>query len=74
LCRGPVASVLASFPSSVGYTLPLVLAGVGTRIELQPVPTGMLTSRVGGIARRFLDRVSDDLRRAGTPVALSASV
>ena len=62
LRRGPVASVLASFPSSVGYTLPLVLAGIGTRIELQPVPSGMLTSRMGDVARRFLERVGDDLR------------
>lgn len=73
LRRGPVASVLASFPSSVGYTLPLVLAGVGTRIDLQPVPTGMLTSRVGEVARRFLDRVSDDLRLNSEAAALSAS-
>lgn len=61
LRRGPVASVLATFPSSVGYTLPLVLAGVGTRISYQPVPAGMLTPRVGDTARRFLDRLSDDL-------------
>lgn len=77
LRRGPVAGVLASFPSSVGYTLPLVLAGVGTRIELQPVPTGMLTSRMGAAARRFLDRVSDDLRlnleTADRPRVVSAS-
>ncbi len=62
LCRGPVSAKLASFPSSVGYTLPLVLAGVGVSVELQPVPTGMLTAKVGPAARRFLDRISSDLR------------
>lgn len=65
LRRGPVAEKLASFPSSVGYTLPLVMAGVATRIELQPIPTGMLTPRVGQTARRFLDRVSEDMRQVG---------
>lgn len=65
LRRGPVAQVLASFPSSVGYTLPLVLAGVPTRVELQPVPTDMLTPRVGEAARRFLSRISADLRPSG---------
>lgn len=65
LRRGPVAQVLASFPSSVGYTLPLVLAGVPTRVELQPVPTDMLTPRVGDAARRFLSRISADLRNNG---------
>jgi hypothetical protein len=65
LRRGPVAQKLASFPSSVGYTLPLVMAGVDTVLELQPVPVGMLAPRVGPTARRFLDRVSEDIRRAG---------
>jgi hypothetical protein len=72
LCRGPVAGVLASFPSSVGFTLPLVLAGVDTRIELQQVPASMLTSRTGEVARRFLDRVSDDLGPLSGSAALSA--
>jgi hypothetical protein len=79
LRRGPVASVLATFPSSVGYTLPLVLAGVGTRISYQQVPAAMLTPRVGDAARRFLDRLSDDLGLnsqgdlAAGLIALSAS-
>jgi hypothetical protein len=65
LCRGPVAQTLASFPSSVGYTLPLVMAGVATRLEVQPIPSGMLTPRAGQAARRFLDRVSEDMHRIG---------
>jgi hypothetical protein len=73
LRRGPVARVLASFPSSVGFTLPLVLAGVPTRIDLQPVPASMLTTRVGEAARRFLDRMGENLGRTNAAV-LSASV
>jgi len=49
----------------VCYTLPLVLAGVPTRVERQPVPTDMLTPRVGDAARRFLSRISADLRNNG---------
>lgn len=74
LRRGPVAQVLASFPSSVGYTLPLVLAGVPTRVELQPVPTEMLTPRVGEAARAFLGRISADLRAAGESAVPSQAV
>jgi hypothetical protein len=68
LSRGTVAAKLASFPSSVGYTLPLVLAGVATTIEFQPVPVGMLTPRVGPAAKRFLDRVGADMRDASMVV------
>jgi len=73
LRRGPVAGVLASFPSSVGYTLPLVLAGVRTRIEFQPVPTSMFSARVGQVARRFLERVGEDLRANSEVAPLSVS-
>lgn len=66
LRRGPVAIRLASFPSSVGYTLPLVLAGSGVRIEVQPLPTVMLRPQVGVRAREFLERVGDDMRMAAS--------
>ena len=62
LRRGPVANRLASFPSSVGFTLPLVLAGTGTRITVQPLPESMLREHVGVRARSFLDRMGEDLR------------
>ncbi|MGV8907875.1 MAG: hypothetical protein ACOH1Y_02755 [Propionicimonas sp.] len=66
LRRGPVATLLASFPSSVGYTLPLVLAGVGTRIAVQPLPEAMIRPGVSGRARDFLEGVGDDMRRAAS--------
>ncbi|PKQ31619.1 MAG: hypothetical protein CVT62_07170 [Actinobacteria bacterium HGW-Actinobacteria-2] len=61
LRRGPTATRLASFPSSVGYTLPLVLAGLPTRIEPQSVPTTMFLPEVGLGARRFLERIATDM-------------
>jgi hypothetical protein len=62
LRRGPVASRLASFPSSVGYTLPLVLAGVGPRIAVQPLPPEMIRPQVSVRTREFLERVAADMR------------
>mgnify|MGYP000931635757 CR=1 FL=1 len=75
LRRGPVAAALASFPSSVGYTLPLVLTGVGSRIEVQPLPSAMLREGVGATARTFLDRVSRDMQHVarGTLPAVAAT-
>lgn len=61
LRRGPVAGQLVSFPSSVGYTLPLVLAGVGTQIVIEPVDESMLGPEVSAHARAFLQRVEGDL-------------
>jgi hypothetical protein len=66
LRRGPVATQLASFPSSVGYTLPLVLAGVGTRISVQPLPETMIRPHVTMGARAFLERMAEDMRRAAS--------
>ncbi len=70
LRRGPVAAHLASFPSSVGYTLPLVLAGVGTRITVQPLPATMIRPHVTAGARAFLDRMADDMRQAASGLAV----
>jgi len=77
LRRGPVATQLASFPSSVGYTLPLVLAGVGSRIAVQPLPDSMIRAQVGVRARGFLARIGEDMQRMAAPTqaaALSPSV
>ncbi|HQA76789.1 MAG TPA: hypothetical protein PLL50_00360 [Propionicimonas sp.] len=62
LRRTPVAARLASFPSSVGYTLPLVLAGSGVRISVQPIPEEMFAEGVTQRARSFLARLGDDVR------------
>jgi hypothetical protein len=72
LRRGPVATQLASFPSSVGYTLPLVLAGVGTRIAVQPLPATMIRPHVTAGARAFLDRMAEDMRRAASDLGVGA--
>jgi hypothetical protein len=66
LRRGPVSARLASFPSSVGYTLPLVLAGVGTRISVQPLPAAMIRPGVSTRAREFLEQVGNDMRQAAS--------
>lgn len=66
LRRGPVAARLASFPSSVGYTLLLVLAGVDTHISVQPIPASMIKGQVSSRARSFLDRVAADMRLAAS--------
>ncbi|MEA4943518.1 MAG: hypothetical protein VB080_03680 [Propionicimonas sp.] len=58
LRRGPVAERVVGFPSSVGYTLPVVLASVGTQVELVKVEPAWLQPGVGAGARRFLDRVA----------------
>ena len=72
LRRGPVATRLASFPSSVGYTLPLVLAGVGTRIAVQPLPEAMIRPGVTVRAREFLDRMAEDMRKAASSLGVGA--
>ncbi|MCC6497306.1 MAG: hypothetical protein IT193_13720 [Propionibacteriaceae bacterium] len=72
LRRGPVATQLASFPSSVGYTLPLVLAGVGTRIAVQPLPETMIHRHVSARAREFLEQVGADMRRAAAGLGVGA--
>ena len=72
LRRGPVASRLASFPSSVGYTLPLVLAGVGTRIAVQPLPETMIRPHVTAGAKAFLERMADDMRQAASGLGVGA--
>ncbi len=73
LRRGPVARELASFPSSVGYTLPLVLAGAGSRITVQALPEGMIRRGVSVGARNFLERLSQDMRAAASGLVPAAT-
>lgn len=54
LCRGPVAEQVVGFPSSVGYTLPVVLASVPSRVRLVPIEPSWLRPGVGTRARSFL--------------------
>lgn len=68
LRRGPVAEVVVAFPSSVGYTLPVVLASVGTQVRVVQVEPEWLRPRVGGGARSFLA----ELGRRASPRPLAA--
>lgn len=57
LRRGPVAEQVVSFPSSVGYTLPVILASVPCRVRLVPVDPSWLLAGVGTRARTFLTTI-----------------
>lgn len=61
--RGPVAATLAGFPSSTGYTLPLVLDGTGVRVQVSPLAPPMLQAGVTPSASDFLHRVAADLQQ-----------
>lgn len=63
LRRGPVAERVVAFPSSVGYTLPVVLASVAARVIVVPVEPEWLRAGVGEGPRSFLA----GLARSGRP-------
>lgn len=70
LRRGPVGRRVVSFPSSVGYTLPLVLAEVPTAVTVLDVVPTWIRHDVGHNARGFLSHVAEQARRrslASTP-------
>lgn len=72
LRRGPVAEQVVGFPSSVGYTLPVVLASVPSRVRLVPVEASWLRPGVGTRARDFLAAIVANQARvngARTPAA-----
>jgi hypothetical protein len=79
LRRGPISARVVSFPSSVGYTLPVVLGGLPIEYQFEAVPEEMLGGDVSQRAREFLDKISSDLRHgarlwpAGDVAPLSAS-
>ncbi len=64
LRRGPVAARVVSFPSSVGYTLPVALGGLPIEYQFEAVPEEMLDLAVSRRVREFLERMSADLRTA----------
>lgn len=57
LRRGPVAEQVVGFPSSVGYTLPVVLGSVPSRVRLVPIEPSWLRPGVGTRARDFLTTI-----------------
>jgi hypothetical protein len=64
LRRGPVSRRVVSFPSSVGYTLPVALRGLSIDYQFEAVPEEMLVVEVSQRAKDFLDKVSADLRHS----------
>lgn len=62
--RGPVSASIVSFPSTVVYTLPLVLQDVAVRISVCDVPDSWLTQAASGRASGFLHEVSSHARHA----------
>lgn len=66
LRRGPVATQVIGFPSSVGYTLPVVLAGVGAQVRLVPVEPAALQPGVSPRARGFLTTIVSQAGQRGT--------
>ncbi len=60
LRRGPVAEQVVGFPSSVAYTLPVVLASVPSRVRVVPVEPAWFRAGVGTRARDFLTTIVVD--------------
>lgn len=59
LRRGPVAEQVVTFPSSVGYTLPVVLEAVDASVRMVPIEPSWLRDGVGSRARQFLTSIVD---------------
>ncbi|MCW2495511.1 hypothetical protein [Jatrophihabitans sp.] len=60
LSHGPVARRLITFPSTAAYTLPIVLAGTGVRLEVRPVEAAWFTGSTTQHARLFVQRIAHD--------------
>lgn len=70
LRRGPVAERVIGFPSSVGYTLPVVLASVGTTVRLITVKPSWLQPGIAAGAQEFLTTiVANQVSAARMPAA-----
>ena len=63
LRRGPVAQQVISFPSSVAYTLPMVLRSVASRVTVVDVDPSWIRQDVGQNARGFLSSMTEQARR-----------
>ena len=62
LTSGPVARRLVTFPSTAAYTLPIVLAGSGVRIEVRRIEPSWFTPGTTEHARRFVTRIAEDAK------------
>ncbi len=63
LRRGPVAQQVISFPSSVAYTLPMVLRSVASRVTIVDIDPAWIRQDVGQNARGFLSSMTEQARR-----------
>jgi hypothetical protein len=60
LSQGPVAEHVVIFPSTAAYTLPIVLAGTGVRLEVRRVEAAWFTAAATPRTRDFVKRIADD--------------
>lgn len=60
--RGPIGSVIVSFPSTVVHTLPVALEGTGVSVVVCEVDPSWLTAAASPRARGFLSSVTDSAR------------
>jgi hypothetical protein len=57
-----IAEHLITFPSTTANTLPIVLAGLGVRVEMCPPEEAWFTAAATPHARRFVQRIADGSR------------
>jgi hypothetical protein len=62
LTSGPVARHVITFPSTAAYTLPIVLAGSGVRIEVRRIEPSWFTPGTTEHAREFVTRIAVDAK------------
>jgi len=62
LTSGPVARRVVTFPSTAAYTLPIVLAGSGVRLEVRRIDPSWFTPGTTEHARQFVARIADDAK------------
>lgn len=60
LSQGPVARHVIVFPSTAAYTLPIVLAGTGVRLEVRRIEPEWFTEAATARTRDFVKRIADD--------------
>ncbi|MFZ3560462.1 hypothetical protein [Streptomyces sp. BH055] len=66
--QGPVGHTVLTFPSTVAHTLPIVLRGLGVRIELCEIDEEWFTPQAGEHAVGFLRAMAESAqRRHGLP-------
>ncbi|MGW1157966.1 hypothetical protein ACWD5Q_15165 [Streptomyces sp. NPDC002513] len=66
--QGPIGQTVLTFPSTVAHTLPIVLRGLGVRVELCEIDESWFTSHTTSHAVSFLRTMTESAkRRHGLP-------